>query len=62
VRHPRSPRAVAEALGSLLADSDRRASLGRAARARAEAELDYDRLAEKLAASLEHFGALATIL
>ncbi len=40
--------AAVDALAVLLADPVRRAALGAAARARAEAELSYDRLAERL--------------
>jgi phosphatidylinositol alpha-1,6-mannosyltransferase len=40
--------AAVEALGGLLADPARRAAMGAAARARVEAELSYDRLAERL--------------
>jgi phosphatidylinositol alpha-1,6-mannosyltransferase len=44
----RDLQAVVDALAVLLADPDRRAALGAAARARAVAELSYDRLAERL--------------
>jgi phosphatidylinositol alpha-1,6-mannosyltransferase len=40
--------AAADALATLLADPERRAAMGAAARARAVAELSYDRLAERL--------------
>lgn len=59
VRHPRSPRAVAEALDTLVSDPSRAGRLGSAARARAEDELDYDRLAAQLGAALERFDELA---
>lgn len=59
VDRPGSARAVAHALDALLSDPSRSAQLGAAARARAEDELDYDRLARRLAESLERFGELA---
>lgn len=43
---------VADAIERLLVDPDRRRAMGAAARARVEADLTYDVLAEKLAASL----------
>jgi len=59
VRRPRSPRAVADSLEALLSDPSRTARLGRAARARAEEELNWDRLARQLGEALERFGDLA---
>ena len=41
---PRAPRALTAAIGSLLDDPDQRAVMGRAARARALAEFDQDRV------------------
>jgi phosphatidylinositol alpha-1,6-mannosyltransferase len=52
VREPGDPAAVAEAIGELLADPDRRAAMGVAARRRAETEFAYDVLASRLAAGL----------
>lgn len=46
------PVAVADALSRLLDDPDLRAAAGQAARRRAEAEFDYDRLAASLDAAL----------
>jgi len=52
VRRPTSAVDVARAIGGLLADPDRRAAMGEAARRRAEASFDYDLLAPRLARSL----------
>jgi phosphatidylinositol alpha-1,6-mannosyltransferase len=52
VARPDDPAAVAAALRRLLADDDLRRRMGRAARARAEASFDYDRLAPRLAVAL----------
>ena len=52
VGRPDDPAAVAGALAGLLADPDRRAAMGAAARARAEASFDYDVLAPRLAGAL----------
>ena len=43
---------AAEAIGRLLTDRELRDTMGAAARARAEASFDYDKLAPRLAASL----------
>jgi phosphatidyl-myo-inositol dimannoside synthase len=55
---PDDPSAVAEAIGSLLADPARRVAVGIAARHRAETEFSYDVLASRLGVALE--GAPAT--
>jgi phosphatidylinositol alpha-1,6-mannosyltransferase len=60
VDEPRRPEAVAAALRQLLDDGDLRGRMGGAARARAEAEFDYDRLAERLAAALAELEAAPT--
>jgi phosphatidyl-myo-inositol dimannoside synthase len=52
VDDPRDAHAVADAIGSLLADPDRAAAMGEAARARVERELSYDVLADRLASFL----------
>ena len=52
VDDPRSVSETAAALRALITDPDRRAEMGRAARARAEAEFSYDLLAERLRAAL----------
>jgi phosphatidylinositol alpha-1,6-mannosyltransferase len=52
VDRPDDPAAVAQAIGSLLADPARRAAMGVAARRRAEAEFAYGVLAARLAAAL----------
>jgi glycosyltransferase involved in cell wall biosynthesis len=52
VRRPTEPGDVARAIAGLLADPDRRAAMGVAARRRAEASFDYDLLAPRLARSL----------
>jgi glycosyltransferase involved in cell wall biosynthesis len=52
VDHPADTGEVAAALAALLDDPDRRAAMGVAARRRVEAELDYDRLAERLRGAL----------
>lgn len=49
---PSDASAVAAALDALLANPDRRAEMGAAARARAAGDFDYDRLARKLEAAL----------
>jgi phosphatidylinositol alpha-1,6-mannosyltransferase len=53
VDDPTDPHAAAEAIGSLLADDDRRAAMAAASRARAETEFAYDVLAERLHAALD---------
>jgi phosphatidyl-myo-inositol dimannoside synthase len=53
VDDPRDPAAVARALAELLVDPERRAQMGAAARRRAVAEFDYDRLAKRLSAGLD---------
>ncbi|MCU1453144.1 MAG: glycosyltransferase [Acidimicrobiales bacterium] len=57
VRDPRSVAEVAAALRDLLIDDDRRRSMGRLARERAQRELSYDVLAAQLAAALDAAGA-----
>jgi phosphatidylinositol alpha-1,6-mannosyltransferase len=52
VARPRNAAAVADALAQLLDDADRRAAMAAAARARAESEFSYDRLAARLDAAL----------
>jgi phosphatidyl-myo-inositol dimannoside synthase len=52
VKRPTEAGDVARAIGDLLADPDRRARMGLAARRRAEASFDYDLLAPRLARSL----------
>jgi phosphatidylinositol alpha-1,6-mannosyltransferase len=52
VRRPRDARAVALALGALLADPQLRAAMGRAGVERARRELAYDHLAARLADTL----------
>jgi phosphatidyl-myo-inositol dimannoside synthase len=52
VDRPADARSAAAALSGLLDDPARRERLGRAARARVEAELDYDRLVDALAGAL----------
>ena len=47
VDDPRDAEAVAEALDRILTDPTLAAPMGKAARDRAEAEFDYDRLAER---------------
>lgn len=49
---PDDPAAVADALAALLGDEQLRRTMGKAARARAEAELSYDVLAARLGAAL----------
>ncbi len=56
VRRPEDPGAVAEAIRTLLADRALRQRMGRAARRRALASFDYDRLAPRLAAALAEVG------
>lgn len=53
IDHPEDPRAVADALAAILDDPDRRAEMGRASRVRAETELSYDVLAQRLGQALE---------
>lgn len=50
---PDDPDAVADALGHLLRDPERRAAMGRAARARAVEDLAYDTLAQRLSEAIE---------
>ena len=50
---PTDVEAVADRLRDLVADPGRRAAMGRAARARAEAEFTYDHLARRLASALD---------
>jgi phosphatidylinositol alpha-1,6-mannosyltransferase len=57
VRHPSDIGAVASAVRRLLADDALRSRLGEAARRRAEASFDYDRLAPRLAAALAAVGS-----
>jgi phosphatidylinositol alpha-1,6-mannosyltransferase len=57
VRHPSDIGAVASAVRRLLADDALRSRLGGAARRRAEASFDYDRLAPRLAAALAAVGS-----
>lgn len=52
VQRPTEASDVARAIAGLLADPDRRSSMGAAARRRAEASFDYDLLAPRLAQSL----------
>jgi phosphatidyl-myo-inositol dimannoside synthase len=52
VRRPEDPGEVAEAFDALLGDPARRALMGKASRARAEAEFAYDVLADRLGRSL----------
>ena len=52
VRKSTDVAAVAQAIAELLDDQDRRIEMGQAARRRAEASFDYDKLAPRLAASL----------
>ncbi len=52
VRRPEDPREVADAFDALLGDPARRALMGKASRARAEAEFAYDVLADRLGRSL----------
>ena len=49
---PNDPAAVAEALATLLGDEQLRRTMGKAARARVEAELSYDVLAARLGTAL----------
>jgi phosphatidylinositol alpha-1,6-mannosyltransferase len=53
---PRRAPAVADAIARLLDDPARRARFGQAARARAQAEFDYDVLARRLDAALAEHG------
>lgn len=55
VHRPDDVAAVADALAGLLADPERRARLGAAARARAAADFSYDGLAARLDAALVRF-------
>jgi phosphatidylinositol alpha-1,6-mannosyltransferase len=59
VDRPSDPAAAAAALADLLDDGPRRERLGRAARARAEAELGYERLARELEGALARAAARA---
>ena len=53
VDDPDDPTAAAEAIGSLLADPDRRAAMADAGRRRAEAEFSYEKLAERLGRAID---------
>ena len=53
VNDPDDPTAAAEAIGSLLADPDRRAAMADAGRRRAEAEFSYEKLAERLGRAID---------
>ena len=53
VDDPDDPTAAAEAIGTLLADPDRRAAMADAGRRRAEAEFSYDKLAERLGRAID---------
>ena len=57
VDDPDDPTAAAEAIGSLLANPDRRAAMADAGRRRAEAEFSYERFAERLGRAID---AMAT--
>jgi phosphatidyl-myo-inositol dimannoside synthase len=59
VRNPDDVRAVADALAQLLDEPDLRSAMGEAGRARAEAELSYDVLAERLGAAISTWEAAA---
>ena len=56
VQRPTEASDVARTIAGLLADPDRRSSMGAAARRRAEASFDYDLLAPRLARSLAYGG------
>lgn len=53
VDDPDDPTAAAEAIGSLLADPNRRAAMADAGRRRAEAEFSYEKLAERLGRAID---------
>ena len=53
VDDPDDPTAAAEAIGTLLADPDRRAAMADAGRRRAEAEFSYDKLGERLGRAID---------
>ena len=53
VAPPRDPQALAEAIRSLLNDPQRRAEMGRAARARVEAEFTLERMVARVQAVYE---------
>ncbi len=53
VGDPDDPRAVADAIATLLDDPERRAAMGCAARRRAVADFDYQRLADRLDRAIE---------
>jgi phosphatidylinositol alpha-1,6-mannosyltransferase len=53
VDDPDDPTAAAEAIGSLLADPERRAAMADAGRRRAEAEFSYEKLAERLGRAID---------
>jgi phosphatidylinositol alpha-1,6-mannosyltransferase len=57
VRDPRDPRQVAQALLEIVGDTERRRTMGEAARRRAEAEFSYDVLAGRLRTSLDRVRA-----
>ncbi len=56
VRRPTDTAAAVSAIGRLLADRELRSKMGAAARHRAEASFDYDRLAPRLASALAGMG------
>ena len=57
VARPRDGRAVADAIGALLDDPERRGAMGRASRARVVAELSYDEMAARLDVVLKRLEA-----
>jgi phosphatidylinositol alpha-1,6-mannosyltransferase len=56
VRRPADAGAAARSIGRLLHDEELRSKMGAAARRRAEASFDYDRLAPRLASALADMG------
>ncbi|HEV3281422.1 MAG TPA: glycosyltransferase family 4 protein [Acidimicrobiales bacterium] len=56
VRRPTDVGAAARSIGRLLEDEELRSKMGAAARRRAEASFDYDRLAPRLASALADMG------